>query len=116
MQHLQRQIKEIHQQATLLLAKEEITPEEINFFHQYSEELKANIKETVKDDMIRSLASEIPDDELLEAVLSAKRVEFWDLDLMGLFKSGENRTAKDLIRLANAKYAAIEMLLVNTTK
>ena len=113
MQNLLRQIKDIQQQATLLLAKEEITPEEIKLFHQYSTELKASIDETVEDDMIKSLANEIPGQELLAAASSTKRKGFWDFDLPGLFKQADSRTPEDVIRLVCAKYAAIEMLLSN---
>ena len=113
MQNLLRQIKDIQQQATLLLAKEEITPEEIKLFHQYSTELKASIKETINDSLIRSLVEEIPGEELIRLALNAKRTGFWGFDLSGLFNSGETATIEDLIRLISSKYAAIEMLLSN---
>lgn len=113
MQNLLRQIKDIQQQATLLLAKEEITPEEIKLFHQYSTELKASINETINDSLIRSLVEEIPGEELIRLALNAKRTGFWGFDLSGLFNSGETATIEDLIRLISSKYAAIEMLLSN---
>ena len=113
MQNLLRQIKDIQQQATLLLVKEEVTPEEIKLFHQYSTAIKASINETTNDSLIRSLVNEIPGEELIRVALNAERTGFWDFDLIGLFKSGESRTAKDLIRIISSKYAATEMLLSN---
>lgn len=112
-ENLLRQLKDIQIFANSLL-KEELTPEKIESFYRYSRDVKSYIIKNIDDELIKKTVLEIPDEELKNLIRSGKAVQFFNFDLIGLFKkSKKTDDAKDLIYLAKNKYASIEILLKN---
>jgi len=109
-ENLIRQLKDIQILATSLLTQE-LTPEKIEYFFKYSEEIQSYIKKNIKDELINELIFDIPNKELEDLVRSSKTVDIFNLDLAGFFKKSNANDAKDLIAITKNKYGSIEILL-----
>ena len=109
-----RPLKDIQVQAENLLSNEEISPEQLENFYIFSEEINSLILKTSKNELIVKIINEIQNAELKKVIKNTKTVELFGFDFFGLFrKQSDLLIIKDLIRFLQSKYASLELLFRN---
>lgn len=109
-----RQLKDIQIHAENLLSEEEFSPEKLENFYIFSEEINSLILKTTKNELILELVNVIQNAELKKVIKNTKTIELFGFDFQGLFrKQPKLFFVKDSISFFRSKYASIELIFIN---